>query len=65
LVKFDGECGIHNMFNWLIEKDTKGPAIIIAAQSDPDFIVWLRDNSVSTKSFTSDDWINQYVQRAK
>ena len=65
VAKFDGECGINNMFNWLIEEDTKGPAIVAAAQSDSDFINWLKNNSISTKSFTSDDWINQYVQWTK
>ena len=65
LVKFDGECGINKMFNWLIEEDTKGPAIVAAAKGDKDFILWLKNNSINTKTFTSDDWINQYVQWTK
>jgi hypothetical protein len=32
LGKFDGECGINRMFEWLIEADKLGPQIVAAAK---------------------------------
>jgi hypothetical protein len=34
------------MFNWLIEVDTVGPAIVNAAQHDGEFIGWLKEKGI-------------------
>jgi hypothetical protein len=58
---FDGECGINEMFNWLIEEDKVAPKIEQAAKNDNDFKKWLSKNSIDSSKFTQADWINQYA----
>lgn len=58
---FDGECGIDEMFNWLIEEDKVAPKIEQAAKNDNDFKKWLSKNSIDSSKFTQADWINQYA----
>jgi hypothetical protein len=53
------------LFDWLFQVDTVGPAIATAAMSDVDFRLYLRRNSISTSSFSQDDWINQYATWAQ
>ena len=57
--------GLDYLFDWLFQVDTVGPAIATAAMSDVDFRLYLRRNSISTSSFSQDDWINQYATWAQ
>jgi len=63
--KLEWNKSIKDMFNWLIEVDTVGPAIVNAAQHDGEFIGWLKEKGIKYWSFTQSDWINQYAQWTK
>ena len=63
--RFDWEYGVKEMFNWLITVDKVWPAIEKAAQTDVQFIKWLKKNKIDFSSFDQAEWINQYAQWAK
>ena len=56
---------VDDMYSNLVEEDRAWLQIIQAAQSDPDFRLWMAKHRISSSDFSEEDWISQYAQWAK